>query len=315
MVGRIWDWWRTKTPLVDAAFAFPLLLLSLLGATGGAYALGELKVLVLTTVLIFPLVFRRTLPRTTFAVISLISFAQWVVGIHPIPPNASFLMVLYTVAAGRSFRWGLAAMLVGQLGSLLVLARWSITAEDAQSTGITLVVLVAGTWILGLHMRTRRAYMRSLEERAARLERERDTEVQVAMAAERARIARELHDVVAHNVSVIVVQADGASYAIETDVGRAKQALETISSTGRQALAEMRRLLGVLREGDGAGPFAPQPGVSQLNELVEQVRASGLPVVFAVEGVPEEMSEEAAHRLPHRPGGADQYPQARGPAR
>ena len=112
-------------------------------------------------------------------------------------------------------------------------------------------ILFAGpcliAWVLGDSMRYRRAYYANLEERAARLERDRDAQAQIAAAAERARIARELHDVVAHNVSVMVVQADGAAYALGTDPGRAREALAAISATGRQALAEMRVLLGVLR--------------------------------------------------------------------
>lgn len=99
-------------------------------------------------------------------------------------------------------------------------------------------------------MRTRRAYYAQLEERAAQLEKERDAQAKVAVAAERARIARELHDVVAHNVSVMVVQADGAAYVLDAAPEQCEKALETISGTGRQALAEMRRLLGVLRTGE-----------------------------------------------------------------
>ena len=117
-------------------------------------------------------------------------------------------------------------------------------------------------WVLGDSMRTRKAYLAQLEERAARLEREREAQAKVAVAAERARIARELHDVVAHNVSVMVVQADGAAYVMDSSPTRRRTALETISMTGRQALAEMRRLLGVLRTGEHqeAGEYVPQPG-------------------------------------------------------
>jgi signal transduction histidine kinase len=137
-------------------------------------------------------------------------------------------------------------------------------------------------------MRYRRAYYASLEDRAARLERERDAQARIAAVAERARIARELHDVIAHNVSVMVVQADGASYALGTDPARAREALGAISATGRQALAEMRRLLGVLRrEEDGAvSERAPQPGIGELGELLDQARGAGLPVSFTVEGDP-----------------------------
>ena len=135
-------------------------------------------------------------------------------------------------------------------------------------------------------MRYRRAYYAALEGRAARLERERDAQAQIAAAAERARIARELHDVVAHNVSVMVVQADGASYALDNSPERARQALLAIASTGRQALTEMRRMLGVLRSDDGATGVAPLPGIAQLGELLEQTRATGLAVSFTVQGVP-----------------------------
>ncbi|WP_131735906.1 sensor histidine kinase [Actinomadura roseirufa] len=290
MVGKLWEWTRAQKALVDASFAFPLLLLSLPDLLGVRFKHPDIGHLVLALFLLAPLVLRRRFPRTVFAVVALASCVQWLLGVHPLPGNVAVLMGLYTVAAAFPFRWGLAAALVGELGAVMVTARYT---EDAatKSTFVMITALVVGTWILGLHMRTRRAYLRSVEERAERLERERDAEVQMAMAAERARIARELHDVVAHNVSVIVVQADGATYAIERDPAKAGQALETISSTGRLALAEMRRLLGVLREGDDAGAYAPQPGVAQLDELVEQVRSSGLDVRYEVDGPPAAMSE------------------------
>ena len=153
---------------------------------------------------------------------------------------------------------------------------------------VFLAVPFALAWVLGDSMRTRRAYFAQLEERAARLEKEREAQAKVAVAAERARIARELHDVVAHNVSVMVVQADGAAYVLDAAPDQAKKALETISGTGRQALAEMRRLLGVLRTGEHeeGGEYVPQPDVEQLDDLIEQCRTSGLPVDYKIEGTP-----------------------------
>ncbi|TDC62918.1 sensor histidine kinase [Actinomadura sp. GC306] len=286
-----WEWLRRKKPLGDAFFALPLLVLAMPSLVTGRHELGDSGTILLTLGLLAPLVLRRTFPRTVFATIALTSAVQCLVGVEPQLANVAVLMGLYTVTARNSFRWGVGAALVAELGALMVTFRYPNSADDRKYVFAMLTVVVAGVWLLGLHMRTRRAYLRSLEERAERLERERDNEVKVAMAAERARIARELHDVVAHNVSVIVVQADGAAYAIDTDVGRARQALDTISATGRLALAEMRRLLGVLRESDDAGVFAPQPGVAELDELVEHVRASGLPVAFEVDGTPEPMSE------------------------
>lgn len=291
MVASVWEWLRRKKPLVDAFFALPILLIAIPSLLGGTYGMGVLPFGLLTVLLTGPLVLRRTYPRTVLAVIALVSFVQCVAGLQLVQANIAVLMAIYTVTAGFSIRWGIAAALVGQIGAGMAAWRYPSGADDRKYTFVMLGLLVAGVYVLGLHMRTRRAYLRSVEERAERLERERDNEVRVAMAAERARIARELHDVVAHNVSVIVVQADGASYAIDTDVGRARQALETISSTGRLALAEMRRLLGVLREDDDAGAFAPQPGVAELDDLVEQVRASGLAVTYEVDGTPAAMSE------------------------
>ena len=147
-------------------------------------------------------------------------------------------------------------------------------------------------WLLGDSTRWRRGYYQALEERAARLERERDAQAQVAAAAERARIAREIHDVVAHNVSVMVVQADGAAFALDSSPQRAREALAAISATGRRALAEMRSLLGVLRIRRTRTPIAPgralalapQPGIDELGDLLEQARSAGLPVSLTVSG-------------------------------
>ncbi|WP_262402516.1 sensor histidine kinase [Actinomadura sp. CNU-125] len=287
----MWEWLRGKTPLVDAFLAAPLVLFSLPGFLSGAYGMSMVLYIVLTAALLLPLVLRRTYPRAVFAVVALISGVQCALGGMPVPANFAVFMGLYTVTAGFTLRWGVAAALVAEVGAVMATFRYTGGTGDRRYSFTMLTVIIAGVWLLGLHMRTRRAYLRSLEERAERLERERDAEVKVAMAAERAGIARELHDVVAHNVSVIVVQADGASYAIEHDVARARQALEAISTTGRYALGEMRRLLGVLREDDDAGAYAPQPGVAELDDLVGQVRASGLPVTFEVAGTPPDLSQ------------------------
>ncbi|MEU5876917.1 sensor histidine kinase [Spirillospora sp. NPDC047279] len=290
MLGTLWEWWRRKTPLVDAVFMAPLIVLSVPMAWNAYDDIGPPPYLLLTLALCLPLVFRRSYPRTVFAIVALVSFAQWGAAIEPIPANGAILVGVYTLAAGQPRVWGIAAALVGELGAVMAALRYAVNPGELKAIFVMLTIVVWSVWILGTYISTRRAYTRSVEERAARLERERDTEVQMAMAAERARIARELHDVVAHNVSVIVVQADGASYAIETDTAKAKEALETISATGRHALAEMRRLLGVLREGDDAGSYAPQPGVGELADLMDQVRSSGLPLEFEVVGVPPELS-------------------------
>ena len=130
-----------------------------------------------------------------------------------------------------------------------------------------------------------RALAAELQERAARLERERADEARQAVASERARIARELHDVVAHHVSMMVVQAEAGPVAVEHDPARATGAFEAIAATGRQALVEMRRLLGMLRGDEEQAPsLAPQPGLAEVPSLVEQVGRAGLQVELVVEG-------------------------------
>ena len=138
-------------------------------------------------------------------------------------------------------------------------------------------------------MRRRRENERFLAERALEAERRRDQHARVAVSAERSRIARELHDVVAHAISVIVVQARGGERIVGTDPDRAREAFGVIGMTGEQALGEMRRLLGLLRENDAVAELAPQPSLSHVGDLVGQLRESGLPVDLAVEGHPRRL--------------------------
>jgi signal transduction histidine kinase len=140
--------------------------------------------------------------------------------------------------------------------------------------------------VLGTNVRHRRELLASLHERATRLERERDQQGRLSAAAERARIAREMHDIVAHNLSVMIALADGASFHVRDAPERAEAALGRAAQTGREALAEMRRLLGVLREEPVPGAREPQPGIEQLDALVEQIRAAGVPVAYEVAGSP-----------------------------
>jgi signal transduction histidine kinase len=254
-----------------------------------------------------PVIFRRGNPIAAYVTAVVFGGFQVLLGIRPTATDVAILILLYTLAAYCSRRvsvWGLAVCLVG---SALAILRWlNYTVPDVLGRAAIVAVLFAApallAWVLGDSMRYRRAYYATLEERAARLERERDAQARIAAVAERARIARELHDVIAHNVSVMVVQADGASYALASDPVRAKEALAAISATGRQALAEMRRLLGVLRREEDVATQqrAPQPGVGELGELLDQARLAGLPVSFTVEGTPQPLpggTALAAYRI------------------
>lgn len=145
---------------------------------------------------------------------------------------------------------------------------------------------IAAAWLLGAYLRTRRLYVAELQERAARAEQAREDEARAAVADERARIARELHDAIAHGVTVMVVQAEAAEEMLSGAPERARKPLHQVQRTGREALVELRRLLGIMREEDAAAERAPQPGLANLEALVETVREAGLPVDLRVEGRP-----------------------------
>ena len=153
----------------------------------------------------------------------------------------------------------------------------------------------AGCAAIGRTLSDRKRLVRMLEDRADRLEREREEKARSAVAEERARIAREMHDVVAHNISVMVVQAGAARRVVQSDSVSATDALLTIEKTGRQTLQEMRRLLGVLRTGDDGLALAPQPGLGELASLLEQLRKAGVPVELREEGEPRQLP--AGHDL------------------
>ncbi len=231
--------------------------------------------------LAIPLLWRSRWPFPVFLVIAGIAFAQWLVGVRVLG-DVALLVAMYTVASREEPGTVVAAAAILELGVILALARWFHDAHIRSFVGLT--GLVAAATVLGRNVRNRRRLLASLEERAARLERERDQQGRLAAAAERARIARELHDVVAHNLTVMIALADGAAYAMHDSPDRAQDALATVSQTGRRALGEMRRLLGVLRDDDVdvAPNREPQPGVPEIDALVDQVRAAGLPVSYQV---------------------------------
>lgn len=159
------------------------------------------------------------------------------------------------------------------------------------------VALAFLAWAIGDSARSRRLLVEELQLRAETAERLREEEAQRAVQGERARIARELHDVVAHALSVIVLQTTGARRVISTDPGRADEAMASVESTSREALDEMRRLLGVLRQedhdGDGAPQLAPQPGLDGLGDLVTQCRGAGLDVRVEEHGQPRPLAAGA----------------------
>jgi signal transduction histidine kinase len=283
-VSALYAWLRRHPRLVDGVLALALSF----GGLAEALSLRRYALIPVTLALTVPVVFRRTHPVGAFTTVIVVGALQVVLGLRPSPADLSIVVLLYTLAAYTTRRLSVTGLGICLLGSAAELGRMYTRAiwTHVPNWLITATILFAGpsliAWVLGDSMRYRRAYYANLEERAARLERDRDAQAKIAAAAERARIARELHDVVAHNVSVMVVQADGAAYAFEPDPARAREALAAISATGRQALAEMRALLGVLRRSDDAplpGPPAPGQPAPADAAGVTGVRATAAPTV------------------------------------
>ncbi|MFF4737938.1 sensor histidine kinase [Streptomyces sp. NPDC001262] len=303
---RLYDFLRRHPTGVDSFWALLLLMLSALSiADGGSKGPTAVKI-VAAFALCAVIAGRRRAPEKMLLLAAAVGVGQVVTGASADVADFAMLVIVYTVASGGT-RWASRfALIAGLLAPTIATLRWpephqSVPGEVIATVFVTVPFLLA--WVLGDSMRTRRAYWAQLEERAERLEKDREQQSRMAVTAERARIARELHDVVAHNVSVMVVQADGAAYVLDSSPEQAKQALETISGTGRQALTEMRRLLGVLRTEEGSGEggeYVPQPDVEQIGELVEQVRGAGMPVEFKVEGAPRPLPsgvELTAYRI------------------
>ncbi|MFE6620449.1 sensor histidine kinase [Streptomyces sp. NPDC008086] len=309
---RLYDFLRRHPTGVDsfwAVFLFGISVLTVAVQEEGGQDLPGIRseAVIVPVVLLLCLVIalRRRMPEKMLLLAIGVGLAQLALDVATTAANFAFLVIVYTVAATGA-RWASRlALAVGLCAAPVAQLRWP--EQDSSVLGTVALMIFTSVpfalaWVLGDSIRTRRAYYEQLEERATRLEKEREAQAKVAVAAERARIARELHDVVAHNVSVMVVQADGAAYVLDSAPDQAKKALETISSTGRQALAEMRRLLGVLRTGEHqeGGEYVPQPDVEQIDDLVQQCRSSGLPVDFKVEGTPRPLPsgvELTAYRI------------------
>ncbi|MFJ1730972.1 sensor histidine kinase [Streptomyces sp. NPDC088254] len=306
---RLYDFIRRHPSGVDGFWAFVLFGISVVADTStrntGQGTDDPALIVPVAFLLCLVVALRRRMPEGMLLLAGAIGVAQLALDVATMAADFALLVIVYTVAA-TGVRWASwLALGTGLSAATLAQMRWP--NEQTSAWGNVAIVVFqtvpfALAWVLGDSMRTRRAYFAQLEERASRLEKEREAQAKVAVAAERARIARELHDVVAHNVSVMVVQADGAAYVLDAAPDQAKKALETISSTGRQALAEMRRLLGVLRTGEHqeSGEYVPQPDVEQIKDLVEQCSGSGLPVDFKVEGTPRPLPsgvELTAYRI------------------
>ena len=252
--------------------------------------------------LVGAIAFRRAWPSAVFLLASAIAFGQWLAG-PPLIADGALLVALYTVAAHQSRTRALLAAALLETGAIMAAVRWEPAGTVPRSL-LFLTATVVAALSAGLTAASGSRYLAWMDERARRLAIERDQQAVIAAAAERTRIARELHDIVSHSLSVVITLADAALIVGPSAPGR--EAMAEVAEAGRRALSDMRAMLGVLRAEDMPGTEgvrgtedmpgmedvpgmdleAPQPGLSQLDTLAERVRATGLAVDLAVEGVP-----------------------------
>ncbi|MGS2615074.1 sensor histidine kinase [Micromonospora sp. LZ34] len=293
-------------PLRSLAFdAFVSGVVVLFGLVGVVTQPGGWKATLVGCAMGVALLFRRTHPSAVAVAVGLLALGQVVVGWGPLAFDVGVLIAVYSVVKyADRLRDGVLAGIAAAVG--VVLAALQVDGPGPWwGSAIYFGLVTGGVWLVGLNVRTRRLYVLSLEERAATLEREREAEARAAVASERTRIARELHDVVAHSMAVMIVQADGARYMLDRDPETARAAVKVVADTGRQALEEMRRLVGVLREegrpeaaaGSGAAgapggaavtadPEHRRLALTELPALLDRFRSAGLTVRHTVTGEP-----------------------------
>jgi signal transduction histidine kinase len=241
---------------------------------------------VVLAISVAPLLVRRIWPLPVFGWILLTAIAAGLWSSSAID-GLALLIALYTVASRRPRREALVC--AGLLEVVAVIALLLYANSRWWFDAIFVSGMVAAALGLGLYFAARRAYLAELHDRAERLERERDQQAALAAAAERARIAREMHDIVAHHLTVMTTLAEAAVAASASSPEKATDVMRSVAVTGRRALADTRRLLGVLRERDGTGAgsaeaLQPVPDLGQLDALIEQVRSAGLDTALELHG-------------------------------
>jgi signal transduction histidine kinase len=264
------------------------------------YHTGSRPVLGATTLaMTLALAWRRRRPLATALFIAGVLGLQTIFAPTPHPPDSPFvvwIIAAYSVAAHCDRRDALLG-----LGALVAAVdAWvTLTPNNGGTDLVFISLIMLGFWLAGRVVRSRNVLTAALEERTEELEREREERARLAVAEERARIARELHDVVAHTLGVVVVQAGAERLHLPKD-SPAHATFASIESSGRAALEEMGRLLGMLRTDEDSGALVPQPGLERLDDLLEHVRSTGLDVELVVEGTPRALgagADVSAYRI------------------
>ena len=286
-IRRLRSLYRSLDPVrVDAVFAAVLLLAGVLAALFGEDKARGAQLISMVGVTV-PVAFRRRRPIAAALTMALALLLATALG--GAPTQATGIVALIALVSGAYMLGARTQGRVLAAGTIALIVALAVDAivEESQTVSALLffTFFVVGLPVAaGQATRSRAQLADELADRAVALERAREGEAQAAVQEERARIARELHDVVAHDVSVMVVQAAAAKRIVEREPDRAEEAIVSIEGTGREALAEMRRLLGVLRRGDEDLALAPQPSLSRVDALLARTRAAGLDVALERSG-------------------------------
>jgi signal transduction histidine kinase len=236
------------------------------------------QMLLLQAALLIPLWWRRRAPLLALYAVVAVFLIQWAAGIV-LRADVALLVAVYSLVLHGQLRrllWAVPALVAAFVMAVVRLSA-KLPVQDVMFFLTTIGVAAAA---LGFAIRIRRAQLAALRDRAVQLEIERDQRSKLATATERTRVAREMHDIVGHSLSVIITLADGGAYAANVAPERSKEALRLIGDTGRRSLAELRRMLGVLREQTDEPNLSPQPGIADLDPLCQQIRAAGPQVEY-----------------------------------
>jgi len=232
--------------------------------------------------LVLPLFLRRRAPFAAFVAIAAVFLLQFSLDSF-LRADIALLVALYSLTLHGQLRQLLIACAMTAAAFVLLAVRLSGPASVAEALFFLFAAATAAV-ALGLAVRVRRSQLASLREHAARLEVERDQRARLAAASERTRVAREMHDIVGHNLSVMITLADGGAYAAEVTPRRSAEALRLIADTGREAMSELRRMLGALRESTDTPELSPQPSIADIDGLSARIRAAGPEVLYRTTG-------------------------------
>ncbi|MDQ3723425.1 MAG: histidine kinase, partial [Actinomycetota bacterium] len=268
----------------DVLVALAVLIADVLQLLLGQGAPPSVHGVLLTVIVAALLVWRRTAPRAVLAATLAIEIAMPLLG----DPSTGFapMIALFTVAAMCDRRSSFAGLVPTLITAVLMNLIGPGARPGTLVSALPAAALTIGLWAVGMYLQTRRRYLRELQARADYLEREREQLARIAVIEERTAIARELHDIVAHSVSVMLVAVRGARDVLHSSPDVADATLGRVEASGEQSIAELRRILALLREAEHDAESRPQPSIAELDRLIAEHRAGGLPVDLEIVGEP-----------------------------